>query len=76
MSLVEWIADELHASPCRYGTVADNISCYCHNRQCVTSKCPIWKRYGGKDLSKWHNKGDWNDATWDGGCRFFKEAKE
>lgn len=39
-------------------------------------KCPIWRKYGEHELDKWHNKGDWDEMGWDGGCRFFEPAEE
>jgi hypothetical protein len=34
-------------------------------------KCPIWRKFGESDLSKWHGNGDFNADEWDGGCKWF-----
>jgi hypothetical protein len=76
MNLVEIFAGEenSHASPCGYGNIVNGHACYCHNDNCP-SKCPIWRKYGELDLSKWHNKGDWDELNWNGGCKYFIKNK-
>jgi hypothetical protein len=70
MNLVELVEDEQHPSPCRHGNIVDGHACYCHHGQ-GPRKCPIWRHYGEHDLTRWHNRGDWDADEWSGGCRFF-----
>ena len=71
MNLVELIDDNQHDAPCKHGNIVDGHACYCHHPQGLR-KCPIWRNYGEHDLTKWHNKGDWNKDGWEGGCRYFE----
>lgn len=70
LNIVELIGEAQHPSPCRFGNIVDDHACYCHHEQ-GPRKCPVWRNYG-EDLDKWHNKGDWDDDNWLGGCRYFK----
>jgi len=78
MNLVEMITEdgEQHVSPCRYGNIVDGHACYCHNQYADMRKCPIWRRFGEHDLTRWLTKGDWNKDDWDGGCKFFEPSKK
>jgi hypothetical protein len=49
----------------------DGHACYCHHPQGLR-KCPIWRNYGEHNLTKWHNKGDWNKDSWEDGCPYFE----
>jgi hypothetical protein len=71
INLVEITDDNQHDAPCKHGNIVDRHACYCHHPQGLR-KCPIWRNYGEHDLAKWHNNGDWNKDSWDGGCRYFE----
>lgn len=68
MNIVELIADEQHAAPCRYGNIVDGHACYCHHpAEDAPRKCPIWRNYGEHDLEHWRVDMDWED-----GCPYFE----
>ena len=66
--------DDIYESPCLYGEIVAGHACYCSNTDANISKCPIWRNYS-LELSKWHNNGDWEDDSWEGGCKYFEENK-
>lgn len=71
MNIVELIDPDQHLSPCRHGNIVSGHACYCHHEK-GPRKCPVWRNYGEKNLSKWHKNGDWNKEDWDGGCKYFE----
>lgn len=71
MNLIEMAADDQHDSPCVYGNIVDGHACYCHHPD-GPRKCPIWKYYGEHDRERWHDRGNWDNDDWDGGCRLFE----
>jgi hypothetical protein len=73
INLVEMLGEEHHQSPCKFGNIVDHHACYCHHDN-GPRKCPIWRNYGESAIDKWNNKGDWDNETWDGGCKFFVKS--
>jgi len=76
MNLVELMAEDQdqYDSPCKYGNIVAGHACYCHHPDSLR-KCPVWKYYG-EQLDKWHNRGNWNEESWDGGCQYFEPQEQ
>jgi hypothetical protein len=59
-NLVEVVADgdEQETAPCKYGNIVVGHACYCHRDDWPEGprKCPVWRYFGTKDLSKWHQR--------------------
>jgi hypothetical protein len=60
---------------CIHANIVDNYACYCHKERAGVAKCPIWMIYGTSDASNWHNKGDFTDNDWEGGCHWYEGGK-
>lgn len=50
--------EEQSRSPCKYGNIVEGHACYCHADHWEEGprKCPVWRKFGTDDLSKWHRR--------------------